>query len=88
MECSAAHNSWLPKVIGSQATLPEKGLTEVETRFGLQRNDEPGFFSEWQGELPAITAAEEAWLSRAFSIYTVPSELQRVLKQLGQLAIA
>jgi hypothetical protein len=41
-----------------------KSLTEVETRFGLRRNDEPDFFAEWQGDLPGLTPAEEAALTR------------------------
>ena len=49
------------------AAIPEavKSLTEVETRFGLQRNDEPEFFSEWQGDdLPELSVEEKAALVR------------------------
>ena len=48
----------------SAITNAVKSLTEVETRFGLRRNDEPEFFSEWQGELPELAESEMAALAR------------------------
>ena len=36
-----------------------KTLTEVETRFGLSRSDDPNFFLEWRGDLPKIATAEQ-----------------------------
>lgn len=34
-------------------------LAEAETRFGLSRNDEPSFFSEWWSDLPELTPSEQ-----------------------------
>ncbi|MCU0543636.1 MAG: type I restriction enzyme HsdR N-terminal domain-containing protein [Oscillatoriaceae cyanobacterium Prado104] len=34
-------------------------LAEAETRFGLSRNDEPSFFTEWSIDLPELTATEQ-----------------------------
>lgn len=34
-------------------------LAEAETRFGLSRNDEPSFFTEWSIDLPELTAIEQ-----------------------------
>ncbi len=57
----------------SAITNAVKSLTEVETRFGLRRNDEPEFFSEWQGELPELTESEMAALARMGSSLGLPS---------------
>lgn len=56
-----------------------KSLAEAEARFNLTRN-----------ELEARRSRPQYGLSRAFSIYTVPSELRsafQVLKHLGQTII-
>ncbi|MDF5726517.1 MAG: type I restriction endonuclease subunit R [Rhizonema sp. PD38] len=34
-------------------------LAEAETRFGLSRNDEPSFFTEWSSDLPELTPSEQ-----------------------------
>jgi hypothetical protein len=34
-------------------------LAEAETRFGLSRNDEPSFFTEWSIDLPELTPSEQ-----------------------------
>ncbi len=34
-------------------------LAEVETRFDLSHQASPGFFTEWLGDLPALTVAEQ-----------------------------
>lgn len=34
-------------------------LAEAEARFGLSRNDDPAFFSEWSSNLPELSAAEQ-----------------------------
>jgi hypothetical protein len=34
-------------------------LAEAETRFGLSRNDEPSFFTEWSSDLPELTPREQ-----------------------------
>lgn len=39
-------------------------LGEVKERFHLQENRESQFFLEWQGDLPAISAAEKQWLDQ------------------------
>jgi hypothetical protein len=39
-----------------------KSLADVESRFGLQRNEDAAFFSEWQENLPPLTASEQASL--------------------------
>jgi hypothetical protein len=34
-------------------------LSEAEARFGLSRNDEPSFFTEWSIDLPELTPSEQ-----------------------------
>jgi hypothetical protein len=34
-------------------------LAEAEARFGLSRNDEPSFFTEWSIDLPELTLSEQ-----------------------------
>ncbi|GJD20962.1 unknown protein [Rivularia sp. IAM M-261] len=34
-------------------------LAEAETRFGLSRNDESSFFTEWSSDLPELTKSEK-----------------------------
>ncbi len=34
-------------------------LAEAEIRFGLSRNDEPSFFTEWSSDLPELTESEK-----------------------------
>ncbi|MBW4600876.1 MAG: hypothetical protein KME29_15075 [Calothrix sp. FI2-JRJ7] len=34
-------------------------LAEAEIRFGLFRNDEPSFFTEWSSDLPELTESEK-----------------------------
>ncbi len=34
-------------------------LAEAETRFGISRNDEPSFFTEWSSDLPELTNGEK-----------------------------
>jgi len=52
-------------------TLPIEQLTlyDLEQRFGLAEAKEPEFFSEWRGELPALTSAERERLARVEAAY-------------------
>ena len=38
-------------------------LAEAEQRFHLTRTEDEAFFPEWQADLPALTAAEQAGLA-------------------------
>ncbi len=38
-------------------------LAEAEQRFGLQRNEDDNFFTEWRQDLPALTAADVTLLA-------------------------
>lgn len=52
-------------------TFPIEKLTlyDLEQQFGLQEVTEQSFFSEWQGELPALTDAEQKRLTRVKAAY-------------------
>ncbi len=39
-------------------------LRDIHDGFGLERISNPDFFSEWQGDLPSLTATEQAGLAR------------------------
>lgn len=41
-----------------------KSLAQVESRFGIHRSPDEAFFSEWQGNLPELTEAEQNHLQR------------------------
>jgi hypothetical protein len=40
-----------------------KSLAEAEERLGRRRTEDEHFFSEWQSELPPLTASEQATLT-------------------------
>jgi hypothetical protein len=42
----------------------ELTLHEVEEKFNLQSVQDLGFFPEWQGNLPELSAAEKEWLDQ------------------------
>ena len=52
-------------------TLPIEQLTlyELEQQFGLQEVADNSFFTEWQGELPALSSAEQERLARVEAAY-------------------
>lgn len=47
----------------------EIDLAQLQEMFGLQRADEPNFFPEWQGALPALTTAEEQMVNEVKAEY-------------------
>jgi hypothetical protein len=61
-----------------------KSLAVAESKLNLRRSEDEAFFTEWQTELPPMP---QYALSRAFSIYTIASELRSafpILKHLGE----
>lgn len=46
-----------------------KSISQAESLFGLSRSVNPGFFTEWQEGLPALTAGEEAACDRIKASY-------------------
>lgn len=52
-------------------TLPIEQLTlyDLEQKFGLQEITDRSFFSEWQGEFPVLSAAEQERLARVKAAY-------------------
>lgn len=46
-----------------------KSIRQAEELFELARSNDPRFFSEWQGELPALTTGEEATCDRIKASY-------------------
>ncbi|MEM9214621.1 MAG: type I restriction endonuclease [Cyanobacteria bacterium P01_F01_bin.150] len=47
-----------------KTVINELTLAEVEQQFGLQRANEPSFFTEWQDELLPISTTEAQWLDK------------------------
>ena len=45
-------------------------LYDVKIKFGLRLAEEESFFSEWVGELPEVTEAEQQYLDRVKASYT------------------
>ena len=46
-----------------------KSISQAESMFGLSRTFNPRFFTEWQEQLPALTASEEATCDRIKASY-------------------
>ena len=44
-------------------------LRDLKEKFQLQRSQEPGFFFEWQQNLPVISEREYQRLDRIYAIY-------------------
>jgi len=61
-------------------------LHDLEQRFQLQQTEDPSFFPEWQGDLPALTEAEQQRLAR---VRAVVANLERrsVLENTVKLAV-
>lgn len=59
---------------------------ELEQRFNLRLDHEPSFFSEWQYNLPELTAAEHERLKRVEAAYT-NLERRSLLENTVKLAI-
>ncbi|NEQ20687.1 MAG: restriction endonuclease subunit R [Microcoleus sp. SIO2G3] len=61
-------------------------LYDLEQRFQLQQTEDPSFFLEWQGDLPALTEAEQQRLAR---VRAVVANLERraVLENTVKLAV-
>lgn len=69
-------------------TLPIEQLTlyDLEQQFGLQEVADGSFFSEWQGELPALSAAELERLARVEAAYA-NLERRSLLENTVKLAV-
>ena len=69
-------------------TLPIEQLTlyDLEQQFGLQEVTDSSFFSEWQGELPALSPAEQARLTRVEAAYA-NLERRSLLENTVKLAV-
>ncbi len=61
-------------------------LYDLEQKFQLQQTEDPLFFAEWQGDLPALTEAERHRLAR---VQAVVANLERrsVLENTVKLAV-
>ena len=46
-----------------------KSISQAEALFGLSRSTQPNFFTEWQEDLPVLTAGEEAACDRIKASY-------------------
>ena len=49
--------------------LENRTLRDLKEKFQLQRSQEPGFFFEWQQNLPVISEREYQRLDRIYAIY-------------------
>ena len=69
-------------------TLSIERLTiyDLEQRFGLQEVADGSFFSEWQGDLPAISSAEQERLARVEAAYA-NLERRSLLENTVKLAV-
>jgi hypothetical protein len=55
-------------------------LAEAETRFGLSRNDDPAFFTEWLDDLPEITLVEQQRLDLTKQRYLYHRQYRHLLE--------
>ncbi len=69
-------------------TLPIEQLTlyDLEQQFGLQEVADRAFFSEWQGDLPALSSAEQERLARVEAAYA-NLERRSLLENTVKLAV-
>ncbi len=69
-------------------TLPIEQLTlyDLEQQFGLQEVNNRAFFSEWQGDLPALSSAELERLARVEAAYA-NLERRSLLENTVKLAV-
>jgi hypothetical protein len=69
-------------------TLPIERLTiyDLEQQFGLQEVADGSFFSEWQGDLPALSSAEQERLARVEAAYA-NLERRSLLENTVKLAV-
>ena len=69
-------------------TLAIERLTiyDLEQRFGLQEVADGSFFSEWQGDLPALSSAEQERLARVEAAYAT-LERRSLLENTVKLAV-
>jgi hypothetical protein len=69
-------------------TLAIERLTiyDLEQRFGLQEVADGSFFSEWQGDLPALSSAEQERLARVEATYA-NLERRSLLENTVKLAV-
>ena len=69
-------------------TLPIEQLTlyDLEQQFGLQEVTDGSFFAEWQGELPALSSAEQERLARVEAAYA-NLERRSLLENTVKLAV-
>jgi hypothetical protein len=69
-------------------TLPIEQLTlyDLEQQFGLQESADRAFFSEWQGDLPALSSAELERLARVKAAYA-NLERRSLLENTVKLAV-
>lgn len=59
---------------------------DLEQRFGLQEVTDGSFFSEWQGDLPALSSAEQERLARVEAAYA-NLERRSLLENTVKLAV-
>ncbi len=62
-------------------------LHELETKFHLELPDDPQFFSEWQGSLPAVSDQEKQFLDKLKAGYLNLIKYPPVLENTVQMAI-
>jgi hypothetical protein len=69
-------------------TLPIEQLTlyDLEQQFGLRQVSDRSFFSEWQGDLPALSSAEQERLARVEAAYA-NLERRSLLENTVKLAV-
>ena len=69
-------------------TLPIERLTlyDLEQQFGLQEVTDSSFFSEWQGELPTLSSADQERLARVEAAYA-NLERRSLLENTVKLAV-
>ena len=61
-------------------------IYDLEQRFGLQEVADSSFFSEWQGDLPALSSAEQERLARVEAAYA-NLERRSLLENTVKLAV-
>ncbi|MFM7448585.1 MAG: type I restriction endonuclease [Leptolyngbyaceae cyanobacterium] len=69
-------------------TIPADKITlyDLKQHFQLQQTDDPSFFPEWQGNLPALTESEQQRLTRVQEI-VANLEQRSVLENTVKLAV-
>lgn len=69
-------------------TIPADKITlyDLKQHFQLQQTDDPSFFPEWQGNLPALTESEQQRLVRVRAI-VANLEQRSVLENTVKLAV-